>query len=283
MGKYNNFNWRQYGVILLFFGCLLFLIGCSKNDDSVSADENTENLDNARPDCNSCNVLFIGSSYLAYIGNDVIDIFGRFAEAGGKNVNIERRDVGGRRLHHHVEDPFTLEKIRERQWDYVILQGNAAYLSKKKWHDNIIPFLAEMRGIIKETSPNACVVYMMPWAYLDGLAWLPDETETYEQMQDSLYQYTTQAVQELDIATAPAGWAWFTAIQNNYEAELYLNDFNHQSISGAYLTAAVFYTTVYGEEAPAITFPLQDLDDPPYLRTLGYQTVMNNLPLWNIY
>lgn len=239
--------------------------------------------DNARHDCNSCNILFIGSSYLSFIGNDVVETFNQFAVEAGKDVHVEMRAIGGWHLADHSQNEGTIAIINEREWDHIILQGNAAYLSKEKWHQYIVPYIIDLRKIIKNRSKRTCVIYMMPWAYKDGLAWLPDETDTYEQMQENLYHETIKLVNDIDIATAPVGWVWYTAFLDNYEADLYLNDFNHQSKSGAYLAACVIYSTVFLEKAPMITYDWDADNDPPYLHDLSYSIVLDSLELWNIY
>ena len=125
---------------------------------------------------------------------------------------------------------------------------------------------------------------MMPWAYLDGLAWVPRETDTYEQMQQNIYNHTINMVNDIDITTAPAGWAWYTLISDGYDPYLlYLNDFNHQASSGAYLAACVFYTTIFLERAPQIQFEWSDEDKPQTLSDVAYSTVTDHLDLWNIY
>ncbi len=270
---------------MLFRFCLLLALlciycGCEKGTYSTWSSEPAKN---ARSNCNSCKILFIGSSYLSYIGNDVVDTFSEFAVAAGKQVLVEKRSIGGWHLADHSQDAVTLEKIKEREWDYIILQGNAAYLSQEKWHQYIVPYIRDLRKIIKSRSRKTCVIYMMPWAYTDGLAWLPGETDTYPQMQENLYRESIQLAKEIDIAIAPVGWAWYTAYLDEYEADLYLNDFNHQSKSGAYFAAAVFYSTIFLEKAPFINYNWDADNDPPYLHDLAYSIVINDLELWHIY
>jgi len=238
---------------------------------------------NARRDCNSCNILFIGSSYLDYVGSDVVEIFSQFTLTAGKNAYVEKRSIGGHKLRDHLEDQRTLDLVNEREWDYIILQGNAAYMSQEKWHDYVVPYLKEWRKVIKERSRRTCMIYMMPWAYLDGLAWLPGETDTYEQMQQNLLRETTRVVKEIDISTSPVGWVWYRTYLDRYFITLYLSDYNHQAKSGAYLAAAAFYSTVFLEKAPQIYFRWDENVDTDYLHDLAYSTVLDSLAKWNIY
>ena len=278
------FTVSRFFSLILAISLTFATLTCEKDFSAIQNPESQSTLEtNAKPQCESCDILFIGSSYLSYAGNDVIEVFSNFATAANKDVYIDRRALGGWRLYKHAQSQETIDKINERKWDYIILQGNAAFLSKEKWHHYIIPYLKELRRIIKNNSPQTCVIYMMPWAYLDGLAWIEGETDTYQQMQENLYRETTKVVHDIDIVTAPAGWAWYTAITNGYAADLYLNDYNHQSKSGAYLTACVFYSTIFEEAAPLIPYPWGENDDAQYLHGVAHSTVVDNLSLWNIY
>jgi len=258
---------------------LLVVNACEKNFDGIDPELRT----NFKVECEDCDILFIGSSYLSIAGNDVVNIFDEFTRAAQMDINVERRDIHGWRLSNHAQSQETIDKIRERKWDYIILQGNSAFISQEKWHPYVIPYLKELKSITKSNSPKTCIIYMMPWAYLDGLTWIEGETDDYEQMQKNIYRESIEVARDLDIAIAPAGWTWYTAIENNYGGELYLNDNNHQSKAGAYLTACVFYSTIFEKPAPGITFSWTEEDDPDFLHEIAYQTVIDDLDLWNIY
>lgn len=269
--------------LIMFVKVLIIIVISFLNLSCDFSSRDDNNLSNERPDCSSCSILFIGSSYLSYADNNVMELFEKFAIEAKKDVYVDNRSLGGWRLVKHSQSEHTIAKINERKWDYVILQGNAAYLSKEKWHQYIVPYIKELRKIIKKNSQNTCIIYMMPWAYLDGLAWVEGETDTYEQMQLNLYNETKKLVKEIDIATAPVGWAWYTAISSGYEWGLYLSDNNHQSQNGAYLAASVFYSTIFLEMAPEISIWWREENDALELRQLADSLVKNDLDLWNIY
>jgi len=102
-------------------------------------------------------------------------------------------------------------------------------------------------------------------------------------MQKNIYDNSIKVANNLDISLAPAGWAWYQLMLENYPAELYLNDMNHQTISGAFLTASVFYSTIFLEEVPSINYDLTENDDESLLRETAYNIVIDDLDLWNIY
>jgi hypothetical protein len=277
-----NYTSKWMSPINLFTAIALICLagGC---DGVVNQSPLSYPAANERPDCNSCNILFIGSSYLSYLGNDVVEIFTQFTLTSRKNAYVHKRSVGGYRLDDHLESKETLEIVKGRDWDYIILQGNAAFMSQEKWHHYVVPYLIEWRKVIKEQNRNTCVIYMLPWAYLDGLAWMPGEPDTYWQMQENLLRHTTRVVHEIDIATAPVGWVWYRTWLDRYFITLYLNDDNHQAKSGAYLAAAAFYSTVFLEKAPQIYFRWDENVDTEYLHDLAYSTVVDSLAKWNIY
>ncbi|NHZ85099.1 MAG: hypothetical protein GWP19_04365 [Planctomycetia bacterium] len=267
----------QRHIQLPFVLLILLFTSCTK----IICDKFPPN--NRQPNCKSCRILFIGSSYLNYAGNNVVEIFSEFCKKANRDVIFETSVVGGFRLNKHIEYQPTIDKINSQGWDYVILQGNSAYISKKKWHEYIVPYLLKFRELIKYNYDKTSVFYMMPWAYTDGLSFIEGETDTYEEMQINIYNNSTTVAVDLDIALAPVGWAWYKIILDEYGASLYLSDKNHQSISGAFLTASVFYSSIFLEQAPEIDYELTENDNQKLLRETAYNTVIENLDLWNIY
>ncbi len=258
-------------VFLIIFSC----------DPGTESDEQV--LTNYWPDCTECKVLFIGSSYLSYNGNDVVQLFGNFAVAADKNALIGDQVYGGHRLSMHSINQATIAKIYEEDWDFVILQGNSALISKEKWHDQLVPYLIDFKDMIKDSNPDAAVIYMMPWAYLDGMEWMEGETDNYDQMQHNIYNETIKLVKDIDIATAPVGWAWYNVYNAGYTTDMYLSDNNHQGQLGAYLTAAIFYVTVFQEYPPVIDFYLEEESIQTEMHNTANSMVTDNLSLWNIY
>lgn len=239
--------------------------------------------DNRQPNCESCRILFIGSSYLQYGKGDVINIFNNFCKEANRDIIVETSIFGGYRLDRHLEYQPTIDKINSQGWDYVVLQGNSAYISQEKWHKYIVPYLSDFRDLIKYNYDKTSIIYMMPWAYLDGLEFIEGETDTYEDMQINIYNNSIKVANNLDITLAPAGWVWYQSRLDNYPAELYLSDLNHQTISGAFLTASVFYSTIFLEQAPEIDMELTENDNQQFLREIAYNIVIDDLDLWNIY
>ena len=69
-------------------------------------------------------VLFIGNSY-TYV-NDLPALVVALADAaGGRKIETDQQLPGGCTLEGHVKGKKAIEKIRERKWDVVVLQGHS--------------------------------------------------------------------------------------------------------------------------------------------------------------
>jgi len=228
-------------------------------------------------------ILFIGSSFLAYGETDVVVTLADFAARGEKTIFTQRRILSGYRLERHAEDPKTLSAIKSKEWDCVILQGTGLYLAKEEWHPRVLPHLTALTAIIRERSPRARIIYMMPWTFKDGIEWLEGETANYTKMQDAITSVAADFADSLSISVAPVGLAWQRTIANGYENDLVFSDNSHQSIFGAYLTAYVFYVTLFQEPVPAAEFTNRDeIESYQRLNDIAYTTVIEDLERWNI-
>ena len=69
-------------------------------------------------------VLFIGNSY-TYVNDLPSLVVGLADAAGGRKIETDQRLPGGYTFQQHVKDSKAIEKIRERKWDVVVLQGHS--------------------------------------------------------------------------------------------------------------------------------------------------------------
>jgi Domain of unknown function (DUF4886)/Secretion system C-terminal sorting domain len=226
-------------------------------------------------------ILFIGNSYLNYF--NVVDKFDSLATEAGKTFLIGKSIRNGMALPSHLDYSATLEKINENDWDYVFLQGSAIYMSKPKWHYLIQPYIIEFKDLIEETWPDSKTVYMMPWAYEDGLEWLPEEGDSYEEMQINLYHETIKFAEDNNIIVSPVGWAWYNVLQEKPELDIYMNDYSHPTNIGSYITACTIYSTIFVETTEEFEFidTLQQ-EDAHLIQKVSSNVVLDSLDLWNI-
>jgi len=271
----------------LAFLFLLALLSSTAACDILGPDEPRM----AESDPGDLKVLFIGSSYLAV--NDLPGLFAGMAEAAGKEVFVGRRVQSGFYLDFFAQDNATTEAIRAQEWDYVVLSGGCQtagypdthHLIKADWtrHDPY-PALQELKRKIQENDPGTVLVYMMPWAFEDGLTWIAGQVDDYFAMQEKIRGNALAWAESLDLAVAPVGMAWKAVMEWDIPQHyLHVTDWNHPSPRGSYLSASTIYATIFQESAEPVDYPwVLSATDAVAFRRIGAETVLDSLALWNI-
>ena len=243
------------------------------------------------PDPDDLKVLFIGASYLAV--NDLPGIFEEMAEAAGKDVFVARRVQPGYYLDFFARDEATTQAIRDKKWDYVILSGGcqtAAYpdthpLIKDDWGSHHpYPALQTLKRKVEANHPGTVLVYIMPWAFEDGMTWIPGQTDDYFAMQEKIRGNALAWKDSLDLVIAPVGIAWKAVLEWNVpEHYLHMRDWNHPAPRGSFLSASTVYATVFRESAEEVDYQwMLNRADAEAFRRVGSRTVLDSLAVWNI-
>ena len=236
------------------------------------------------PKAGETTILFLGSSYLD--SYDVPDRVKGFAKEAGKEVFIRTRLIPGLYLDFFAQEAQSTALLREREWDFVVLQGgsqNAAYPARSE--HSVYMALRDLHRKATESFPGTKVVYMMPWAFEDGMLWIEGRTETYEVMQLDLRENTLKWAEELDLAVAPVGMAFHEVLTgwDPPQHYLHLSDWNHASRLGAYLASATIYSTLFAESVTNVEYDWSvDRELARDLRDVASSTVMDSLSLWRI-
>jgi len=266
----------SYSAILFALFLLPFTCACGIID--LGEDDQKE------PKPGETTLLFLGSSYLnAY---DVPDRVKGFSKGAGEEVFVRTRLIPGLYLDFFAQDNQTTTMLRERDWDFVVLQGgsqNAAYPAVSE-HSTYLALL-ELHRKATELSPGTKVVYMMPWAFEDGMLWVEGRTETYEDMQLDLREKALKWAEELDLVVAPVGMAFYEVMTSWDPPQhyLHLSDWNHASYLGAYLAAATIYSTLFAQSITDVEYDWQvEQELARSLREVASTTVMDSLSLWRI-
>ena len=236
------------------------------------------------PTAEQTTVLFIGSSYTAF--NNVPDRFRDLSRRAGHRVFVRYHLALGQPLSYFAQSAAAAAAIRELDWDFVVLQGGAQSAAYPRLGGSS-DFLAlkELRRKSTEDSPGTRVVYMMPWAYEDGMTWVEGRDETYEEMQLDIRDQTLDWAHELDLALAPVGMAWYRVLTRKPRNTHFLHDsdWNHASKEGSFLTAATIFSTVWVEDAGDVGYNWEiDKTLAQELRDVAGATVLDSLTLWNI-
>ena len=241
------------------------------------------------PEPGQTTVLFIGSSYLAF--NDVPGLFGGFARKAGEDVFVRSHLLLGHYLDYFAADVQTTLLLRERDWDFVVLQGgarNAAYPGHSGpgsgGHD-LPPALSELKRKATELSPATVVVYMLPWAYEDGVLWIEGQTDDYAAMQLRIRSNALKWAGQMDLRVAPVGMAFYEVL-TQWDPPLHFlhdEDWNHASKNGSYLAAATIFWTVFPGSVREMSYDWElDQSLARDLRAVASRTVLDSLALWNI-
>ena len=82
---------------------------------------------------------------------------------------------------------------------------------------------------------------------------------------------------------SPAGEAWRKSIALNPTLELYQSDQSHPSLEGSYLTACVFYETLFHKSVLSNTFTAGvSFSNVNFLQQIAHDLVNDSLLTWNI-
>jgi len=179
---------------------------------------------------NNLNFLFLGNSLTSV--NNIPEAFKRIAAAEGRTITYTTYAPGGKWLDQHNVDATTNSLINGGGWDYVVLQEQSTR--------SIVNYPAFVNAVIalngKIQAVGAETLLYENWALTSWTASFP----SYE------IAFNSAAIASCTICL-PAGNAWWDIFDNHnsWWLPLYLDD-RHPSTRGAYLTACVFYSMIFG-------------------------------------
>jgi hypothetical protein len=223
-------------------------------------------------------ILFIGNSY-TYV-NDLPGVFARLARAGGHLVQVDTSANGGWTLADHLKSTASLEKIRSRQWDYVVLQEQSQIPASPD--ARVATMYPAARALIREiTAGGSRPVLYMTWAHKDG--WPENNLPGFTTMQEQITNGYLQLAGEQGIPVVPVSAAWADAIHRYPELILWQDDGSHPSLAGSYLAACVFYAALFGQSPAGLPYHGDIPEDTARtLQTIAGEMVLNNPAQWNL-
>ena len=227
-------------------------------------------------------VLFIGSSYLGY--NELPRMFEQLAYSVGRSVYVRERIVYGAPLKYHAEHTLTDVAIEEHDWDFVVLQGGSHRVAYPEYtSDSVLPALEVLKAKVEANNAGTRTVYMMGWAYEDGIEFQDGSTESFSEMQQKIFDNTLEWADSLDLIVAPVGWAWHELLLDETQPHyLHSADLSHPNVRGSYLSACVFVATLFGRSLTTADYyggvPEEQAEELQQVATL---VVLNDLEMWN--
>ncbi len=235
-------------VVLLWLS--LFLISCgSSNSSSEKPIESAESIViSEAPDENlaipnntltaSYKVLLIGNSHVE--SNNLPDIIEQLIKLGkpSAKVSVERLP-NYNFLDNRINDGVTLEKILQKDWSHVVLQGQK---------------YSQSRSVQYSTREAEKWVYLIKKQDITPILFPehPQRGSTWEaQYVHDIYLAIQQNQQA---CLAPVGLGWDEVIAQLPELTLHAPDGNHAAYAGSFFTALIFYQVITGELADAVPY-----------------------------
>jgi len=225
-------------------------------------------------------ILFIGNSFTGV--NNLSDIVQQFCIFDGKPVYTFAHAPGGISVGDvfmgtdaHMNNPLVYDLIKSRDWDFVVLQDNQGRfaLDSAVFPDPALSKVIEghlkIRDSVHFYHPCAKMIWFSGWGLKeDALTeWIDPIQINYRVLNDSAKD-----------VIAPIGTAWKTVINTRPAFELWSPDGMHPDMAGSYLTAAVIYGTISGNDVtinPFVhTLPVPDAN---YLKDIARMTLMDPL------
>jgi len=175
----------------------------------------------------SLNLLFIGNSFTAR--NDLPGLIARLTEASGHHLQHQLISVGGASLRMHWNKGHAQNRIKEGDFDYVVLQEQSTLPVKNptRMHENVRLFDEVIRAA------GARTALYMTWARQHAPETQRAITEAYESIG-----------REIGASVVPVGVAWQNFLARCKSPVLHDKDKSHPTLAGSYLAACVFYAVM---------------------------------------
>jgi hypothetical protein len=261
-------NSRLSAYVWIFLAAIgsIALFGYALN---LFFDSNCVDLTGSNP-CQ--HVLFIGNSY-TYV-NDLPAMFVRLARSGGHAIDASMVAEGGWTLSDHIKSSKTLEKIKSQKWDYVVLQEQSQIPASGEAREKGMYPSARMLSeliIVGGGQP----IFFQTWGHRDG--WPEMGLNGYDEMQHSLDQGYREIARQLNLPVAPVGDAWELAMRQNSQLVLWQEDGSHPTEEGTYLSACVFYASIFHQSPEGLSFHSNLKGEiPALLQKIAAETALTN-------
>ena len=233
-------------------------------------------------------ILFIGNSYTAV--NDLPTTVKNLALSLGDTLDIDSNTPGGMTFNGQTTDPTTLAKIQLGGWDYVVLQAQSQEPSfdPSQVAVDTYPYAKKLDSLVHVSNPCAETIFYMTWGRKNGdasncAAYPP--ICTYDGMQQRLRESYLEMAMNNNATCAPAGVAWKKVRATYPLIELYNADESHPTMSGTYLVACTFYSTIYHKSTVGSAYIPSGVlaADATNLQTIGSNTVLDSVENWQQY
>lgn len=236
--------------------------------------------------------LFLGNSY-TYV-NDLPLLTTALAHSAGDSLYIDSNAPGGYTLGWqpiaHATNPVSLAKIREQPWDFVILQDQSQLPSIPKLRDScMLPASVILQDSIVASHACSQLLFFLTWGRRFGGTqcftpnYCSENFSDFDHMQDSLTRAYKLVADSVGGWISPVGEAWRLVIDGT-GMTLHDGDNSHPNLKGSYLSACVFYSSIFRKPSTGLSFTagLQP-DTALLLQRVADSVVFHWSSLWNLW
>ena len=200
-----------------------------------------------KPSQNNIKVLFLGNSYTYY--NALPKVFAKLSSLNGKKATVKTIARGGVRLTDHSKNESLESLIRREAFDWIVLQEQSTTpLTNQSQMFNAIRSLHHWS---KAKKSNLLLFLFWAREYSSTLnVKLGDQKyferfSNSEEAQSTLTRIHKMIADEIKCEIAPVGNVWQQVHNKNHRLQLWESDRSHPTKVGSYITAMVFYTSIY--------------------------------------
>ena len=226
--------------------------------------------------------LFIGNSYMGV--NNLPQMVSDLSTSLNDVLYFDSNTPGGQTFQSHAANPVNYQKMAAQPWDYIILQGQSQEPSFpfNQVNTATLPYAVQLADSAKAIQPCSQVNYFMTWGRQNGdPQW--DSINTFDKMNQRLRDAYLRIADSANASVSPVGVAW-KYIRDNYpNINLYQQDGSHPSLEGSYLSACVFYTSLFHQASTGSTYnPGIDQNTATILQQVGSAIVLDSLNTWKL-
>ncbi len=203
-------------------------------------------------------ILFIGNSYTFF--HDTIGTIINLANHDPKNtttLNIQSVAFGGTPLIEHWKNDQTRAILNSRKWDAVILQDSSLTAMYPNLTATSFSYIKKFSDLAKRK--GAVVFVFKTWPRKPDTHWysismVAPVLKSFDHMHQSIDNMAHKLERDINVSVIPIGDYWYFAVKNSRIVSIYDDDGTHQSASGSYLNALIFYKYFTGRSPVSLTF-----------------------------
>jgi PKD repeat protein len=233
-------------------------------------------------------VLFLGNSYTS--ANNLPQLVKNLTNSAGKTLLVDANIPGGFTISGHLNDATSLNKIRQGNWDYIVIQEQSQIPSIDFYrYNDMCPSLMQLKDTIDHYSPCAKIITYMTWGRrFGGIQCDPSNTYcspnfvNFNHMQDSLTSAYLEISEQLNIQCVPVGVVWQNVL-NDTTLVLHTGDNSHPNIDGSYVAACAIFSSIWKLNSSGLSFTA-GLSSPlaQYYQMMADNTIFNSSNDWNL-